>query len=158
MVSDENLLLCAPTGAGKTNVVLLAMLHEIGKHVNEDGTINGDEFKIIYVAPMKSLCAEMTSSFDKRLEKYGLTVSELTGDSQLSKEQEGQGPSFVETPPWPSSSCPRRSRRISSRLWWTPPGGCQRTGQTGDTMKVLATHPVNALSYTKVGKRPMEGE
>ena len=87
MESDENLLLCAPTGAGKTNVAMCTMMREIGKHINEDGTINGDEFKIIYVAPMKSLCAEMAGSFGKRLEKYGLVVSELTGDSQLSKEQ-----------------------------------------------------------------------
>ena len=29
--------------AVKATVALLAMLHEIGKHVNEDGTINGDE-------------------------------------------------------------------------------------------------------------------
>ena len=36
---------------------------------------------------MKSLCAEMAGSFGKRVEKYGLVVSELTGDSQLSKEQ-----------------------------------------------------------------------
>ena len=62
MESDENLLLCAPTGAGKTNVALLCMLHEIGKHVNEDGTINADTFKIIYVAPMKSLVQEMTGN------------------------------------------------------------------------------------------------
>uniref|UniRef100_A0A8C9NRM1 Small nuclear ribonucleoprotein U5 subunit 200 n=1 Tax=Serinus canaria TaxID=9135 RepID=A0A8C9NRM1_SERCA len=38
--SDENLLLCAPTGAGKTNVALMCMLREIGKHINMDGTIN----------------------------------------------------------------------------------------------------------------------
>merc|ERR1719220_1084661 len=98
MESDENLLLCAPTGAGKTNVALLTMLHEIGKHVNEDGTINCDEFKIIYIAPMKSLCAEMTGNFGKRLAKYGLVVNELTGDSQLSKEQINQTQVIVCTP------------------------------------------------------------
>jgi pre-mRNA-splicing helicase BRR2 len=59
--SDENLLLCAPTGAGKTNVALLCMMREIGKHINPDGTINADEFKIIYVAPMRSLVQEMVS-------------------------------------------------------------------------------------------------
>ncbi len=32
--SDENLLICAPTGAGKTNTALLAMMREIGKHVD----------------------------------------------------------------------------------------------------------------------------
>uniref|UniRef100_A0A8D8QH49 U5 small nuclear ribonucleoprotein 200 kDa helicase n=3 Tax=Cacopsylla melanoneura TaxID=428564 RepID=A0A8D8QH49_9HEMI len=85
--SDENLLLCAPTGAGKTNVALLCMLHEIGKHINADGTINADEFKIIYVAPMRSLVQEMVGNFGKRLRSYNLTVSELTGDHQLTREQ-----------------------------------------------------------------------
>jgi len=72
--SDENLLLCAPTGAGKTNVALLCMMREIGKHINPDGSINGDEFKIIYVAPMRSLVQEMTGSFGKRLASYNLKV------------------------------------------------------------------------------------
>ncbi|XP_043274954.1 putative U5 small nuclear ribonucleoprotein 200 kDa helicase isoform X2 [Venturia canescens] len=85
--SDENLLLCAPTGAGKTNVALLCMMREIGKHINADGTINSDEFKIIYVAPMRSLVQEMVGNFGKRLAGYNLTVSELTGDHQLTREQ-----------------------------------------------------------------------
>ncbi|CAH1258041.1 SNRNP200 [Branchiostoma lanceolatum] len=85
--SDENLLLCAPTGAGKTNVALLTILREIGKHINRDGTINVDTFKIIYIAPMRSLVQEMTGNFSKRLESYGITVSELTGDHQLSREE-----------------------------------------------------------------------
>ncbi|XP_062366764.1 U5 small nuclear ribonucleoprotein 200 kDa helicase isoform X2 [Cinclus cinclus] len=85
--SDENLLLCAPTGAGKTNVALMCMLREIGKHINMDGTINVEEFKIIYIAPMRSLVQEMVGSFGKRLATYGITVAELTGDHQLCKEE-----------------------------------------------------------------------
>jgi pre-mRNA-splicing helicase BRR2 len=85
--SDENLLLCAPTGAGKTNVALLCMMREIGKHINIDGTINADDFKIIYVAPMRSLVQEMVGNFGKRLSSYNITVSELTGDHQLTREQ-----------------------------------------------------------------------
>lgn len=85
--SDENMLLCAPTGAGKTNVALLTMMREIGKHINEDGTINAQDFKIIYVAPMKSLVQEMVGNFGRRLACYNLTVSELTGDHQLTREQ-----------------------------------------------------------------------
>uniref|UniRef100_A0A8C1M0Z5 Activating signal cointegrator 1 complex subunit 3 n=1 Tax=Cyprinus carpio TaxID=7962 RepID=A0A8C1M0Z5_CYPCA len=87
METDENLLVCAPTGAGKTNVALMAMLREIGKHINMDGTINVDDFKIIYIAPMRSLVQEMVGSFGKRLASYGITVSELTGDHQLCKEE-----------------------------------------------------------------------
>ncbi|NWS78530.1 U520 helicase, partial [Crotophaga sulcirostris] len=85
--SDENLLLCAPTGAGKTNVALMCMLREIGKHINIDGTINVDDFKIIYIAPMRSLVQEMVGSFGKRLATYGINVAELTGDHQLCKEE-----------------------------------------------------------------------
>lgn len=59
LLSPENLLLCAPTGAGKTNVALMTMLHEIGQHRKEDGTIDVDSFKIVYVAPMKALVQEV---------------------------------------------------------------------------------------------------
>ena len=31
---DDNFLLCAPTGAGKTNVALLAILRELGKYIS----------------------------------------------------------------------------------------------------------------------------
>lgn len=43
----------------------MAMLREIGKHINVDGTINVDDFKIIYIAPMRSLVQEMVGSFSK---------------------------------------------------------------------------------------------
>lgn len=59
LLSPENLLLCAPTGAGKTNVALMTMLHEIGQHRKEDGSIDVDAFKIVYVAPMKALVQEV---------------------------------------------------------------------------------------------------
>lgn len=96
--TDENLLLCAPTGAGKTNVALLTILREIGKHINLDGTINLEEFKAIYVAPMKSLVQEMVANFTKRLSTYGITVSELTGDHNLNKEQINSTQIIVCTP------------------------------------------------------------
>ena len=41
------------------------MLREIGKHINSDGTINTDDFKIIYVAPMRSLVAEMVGNSER---------------------------------------------------------------------------------------------
>ena len=96
--SDENMLICAPTGAGKTNVALLTMMRELGKHINPDGTIRIDEFKIIYVAPMRSLVQEMVGSFGKRLAPFNLKVGELTGDHQLSREEIAQTQVIVCTP------------------------------------------------------------
>lgn len=97
--TDENLLVCAPTGAGKTNVALLTMMREVGKHIDPTtGMIKADDFKIVYIAPMKSLVQEMVANFTKRLSSYGIKVAELTGDHQLSTEQIVQTQIIVCTP------------------------------------------------------------
>lgn len=43
------------------------------------GVIQKAEFKIVYVAPMKALAAEVTANFGRRLAPLGLVVKELTG-------------------------------------------------------------------------------
>ncbi|XP_057689624.1 activating signal cointegrator 1 complex subunit 3 [Corythoichthys intestinalis] len=96
--TNENLLICAPTGAGKTNIAMLTVLHEIRQHIHSDGFIKKDEFKIVYVAPMKALAAEMTNYFSKRLEPLGITVKELTGDMQLTKGEILRTQMLVTTP------------------------------------------------------------
>lgn len=63
--TNENLLICAPTGAGKTNIAMMAILHCVEQHMAR-GVIQREEFKIVYVAPMKALAAEMTAGFGKR--------------------------------------------------------------------------------------------
>ncbi|KAF2452650.1 Sec63 Brl domain-containing protein [Lineolata rhizophorae] len=96
---DGNMLICAPTGSGKTNVAMLAMLREIGKHRNpETGEISLDDFKIIYIAPLKALVQEQVGNFGKRLEPYGIRVAELTGDRQLTKQQIAEAQIIVTTP------------------------------------------------------------
>ncbi len=52
-------------GAGKTNVALMCILREIHKHTNADKTVNLSDFKVIYVAPMRSLVQEMVQNFGK---------------------------------------------------------------------------------------------
>ncbi|PSC69011.1 U5 small nuclear ribonucleo 200 kDa helicase-like [Micractinium conductrix] len=98
LYSSENMLVCAPTGAGKTNVAMLTMLHEIGLHRRDDGSIDTAAFKIIYVAPMKALVAEMVGNFGKRLEPYGVKVRELTGDMSMTKQEIDQTQVIIVTP------------------------------------------------------------
>ena len=96
---DDNMLICAPTGSGKTNVAMLTILREIGKNRNpETGEIMLDDFKIVYIAPLKALVQEQVGNFGKRLEAYGLKVSELTGDRQLTKQQIADTQIIVTTP------------------------------------------------------------
>lgn len=81
--SDENMLVCAPTGAGKTNVALLTIFREIVSVKLREKRA----FKVVYVAPMKALAAEVTEKFSSRLGPLGLTVREFTGDISPSRAE-----------------------------------------------------------------------
>lgn len=118
---NGNLLICSPTGSGKTNVALMAILHEISQHVH-GGILRKGDFKIIYVAPLKgestnlqhferpppplfgdltrrtALAQEITRNFERRLKPLSISVKELTGDMQLTKREIGETQVIVTTP------------------------------------------------------------
>lgn len=96
--TDNNMLVCAPTGAGKTNVALLTILHEIKKNMEEQGVLKREELKIIYVAPMKALAQEVVAKFTNHLQCLGLLVRELTGDMQLTRQEIQETQVIVTTP------------------------------------------------------------
>ncbi|KAL1501849.1 hypothetical protein ABEB36_007098 [Hypothenemus hampei] len=95
--SNENMLVCAPTGAGKTNIALLTIVHQIRSHM-EGSVIRKNDFKIIYVCPMKALATEMVNNFSKKLAPIGITVKECTGDMQLTKKEIVETQMLVTTP------------------------------------------------------------
>ncbi|KAJ3514868.1 hypothetical protein NLJ89_g2119 [Agrocybe chaxingu] len=97
--TDEPILLCAPTGAGKTNVAMLTILNEMSKHRSEEtGEFDLNAFKIVYIAPMKALVQEMVGNFSSRLGVFNIKVGELTGDSQMTKQQIAVTQIIVTTP------------------------------------------------------------
>ncbi|CAI5739448.1 unnamed protein product [Hyaloperonospora brassicae] len=100
--SNQNLLVCAPTGAGKTNVAMLAVLQEVKTqlHRHQDQSIGQGvaNMKIIYVAPMKALAQEVVTKFGQRLQTLKLKVRELTGDMQLTKREIEETHVIVTTP------------------------------------------------------------
>jgi len=103
LYNSDNLLLCAPTGAGKTNVAMLTMLNIISQYrtsSSADDTSNIDlkAFKIVYVAPMKALVQEVVANFGKRLAAYNIVVRELSGDSNLTRQEIGETQLIVTTP------------------------------------------------------------
>ncbi|KAK9487748.1 Sec63 Brl domain-containing protein [Lipomyces starkeyi] len=96
---DKNILLCAPTGAGKTNVAMLTILRTISQFRDPDtGKVALDDFKVIYIAPLKALVQEQVREFGRKLQQFGIRVEELTGDSQLTKEQIAQTQMIITTP------------------------------------------------------------
>lgn len=99
-LSDGNALLCAPTGAGKTNVAMLAMLRVLTNHRDENAEPArfSSNFKMVYIAPLKALVAEQTREFERRLSSFGLSVREFTGDSSLSQQEMAATHVLVTTP------------------------------------------------------------
>lgn len=105
--TSENMLICAPTGAGKTDAAMLTILHAIGQNASPNPAENPDaqdfavlteDFKIVYVAPMKALAAEITEKLGKRLAWLGIKVREFTGDMHLTKQEIVQTQIIVTTP------------------------------------------------------------
>jgi antiviral helicase SLH1 len=105
--TSENMLICAPTGAGKTNAALLTILNTIAKNISPnpidepDATnfaVRTEDFKIVYVAPMKALAAEVTDKLGKTLAWLGIQVRELTGDMHLTKSEVMATQIIVTTP------------------------------------------------------------
>jgi superfamily II RNA helicase len=99
----DNMLVCAPTGAGKTNVALLAVM----AHFRDVGLIPGFEGrsvvetgkKVVYIAPMKALAQEVVEKFDSKLRPtLHLIVKELTGDMQLTRAEAEAAHVLVTTP------------------------------------------------------------
>ncbi|KAI8448248.1 Sec63 Brl domain-containing protein, partial [Phakopsora pachyrhizi] len=100
--TNENMLVCAPTGAGKTDVAMLAVLRAISQYggLNLEKPVKGlrNNFKVIYVAPMKALASEVVRKMEKRLGWLGMVVKELTGDMQLTREEIDKTHFIVTTP------------------------------------------------------------
>lgn len=120
---EDNVLVSAPTGAGKTTVALLAILREAGRFLGTGaggGVSDGEgdaagvrgsapppplvssagvaAFKAVYIAPMKALVAEVVANLSAKLEPLGLTVAELTGDATLSRSAAAATHVLVATP------------------------------------------------------------
>ncbi|KAF7322399.1 DEAD/DEAH-box DNA helicase [Mycena chlorophos] len=71
--SDENMVISAPTGSGKTvlfELAIIRMLKELG-----------ETFKCVYIAPTKALCSERQRDWSAKFSPLGIKCCELTGDT-----------------------------------------------------------------------------
>lgn len=74
--TDQNCVISAPTGSGKTTLFELAILRLLSLQ-----SIHGDRSKIIYLAPTKALCAEKHKSWSKMFSCLDLSIGLLTSDT-----------------------------------------------------------------------------
>ncbi|KAI9092146.1 Sec63 Brl domain-containing protein [Phlyctochytrium arcticum] len=101
--SENNLVVSAPTGSGKTCVMELAILRQLSKPDNENS-------KVVYMAPTKALCNERTRDWAQKFRTLGLTCNELTGDTDSLKINDVQKSNIIVTTPEKWDSMTRRWR------------------------------------------------
>lgn len=80
--SDDNVIVSAPTGAGKTALFEMAMARLIALNLNGvSGVATG--VKVVYIAPNKALCDERQEDWSKRLADVdrGMVCTTITGDA-----------------------------------------------------------------------------
>ena len=107
-MSDDNLVVSAPTGGGKTVILEMAVCRLIhGFKTNQ--------FKIVYMAPTKSLCSERQRDWQTKFAAFDLNCAELTGDTDQRQLRNVQSASIVITTPekWDSMT---RKWKDHSRL------------------------------------------
>ncbi|XP_037028918.1 probable ATP-dependent DNA helicase HFM1 [Bradysia coprophila] len=75
--TDKSIVVSAPTGSGKTVILELAIVRLLRKI---DEAANKDEFKIIYIAPIKALCNEITADWKLKFDQLGVLCGSVTGD------------------------------------------------------------------------------
>ncbi len=108
--SDLNVVVSAPTGAGKTVLFELAMARLFAKAPQSRASS-----KAIYLAPLKSLVHEKFVEWKKRFGKVGRRVVELTSDTHISFTSLNAVDAIVTTPEkWDSMT--RRWKSNSSLM------------------------------------------
>eukprot|EP00106_Octopus_bimaculoides_P001678 XP_014769120.1 PREDICTED: probable ATP-dependent DNA helicase HFM1 [Octopus bimaculoides] len=104
LYTDNSIVVCAPTGAGKTVVFELAIVRIIIKAEE----MNNYNFKAVYMAPIKALCTERYEDWEKKLGKLGVQCLELTGDTDVDDFSALQTANVIITTPEKWDSVTRR--------------------------------------------------
>ncbi len=90
--SNDNLVVSAPTGGGKTSILEMAICRLVsGFQIGQ--------YKIVYLAPTKSLCSERQRDWQAKFAALDLQCAELTGDTEYGQIRNVQSASIIITTP-----------------------------------------------------------
>ncbi|CAH3171720.1 unnamed protein product [Porites lobata] len=105
MYTDIPMVVCAPTGSGKTVIFELAIIRQL-----MNSATRPSKAKVVYMAPMKALCSERFMDWKDKFGPFGLKCKEVTGDSELDDYYELQNVHIIMTTPEKWDSMTRKWR------------------------------------------------
>lgn len=92
--AGRNIVVCAPTGSGKTVLFELAIIRQL-METSEPWA----DFKAVYMAPIKALCSQCFENWKRKFGPLGLKCKELTGDTGIDDFFEIQDSHIILTTP-----------------------------------------------------------
>ncbi|KAM7199977.1 hypothetical protein V8F33_004151 [Rhypophila sp. PSN 637] len=92
--TNDNVVVSAPTGSGKTAIFELAICRLALEHGRAS-----QPFKIVYQAPTKSLCSERVRDWSRKFSTLDLKCAELTGDTTQAELRRVAEASIIVTTP-----------------------------------------------------------
>ncbi|ORZ09953.1 hypothetical protein BCR42DRAFT_441510 [Absidia repens] len=105
--SNENIVVSAPTGTGKTVLLEMAMIRCLLVYQTQQNYQQGS-IKMIYMAPTKSLCAEKVAHWKNSFGPLGIVCEEFTGDSDYATIDSIKNSNIIVTTPEKWDSMTRR--------------------------------------------------
>lgn len=99
---DENVVVAAPTGAGKTVLFEMALVRMFQTY---------KDAKAVYLAPTKALCSEKFRDWNLRLREMNCKVLEMTGDSKITTPEEVKAARLIIATPEKWDIITRRAER-----------------------------------------------
>ncbi|KAI9285571.1 P-loop containing nucleoside triphosphate hydrolase protein [Umbelopsis sp. AD052] len=143
--ADENLVVSAPTGSGKTVLLELAILrtlHQEGCH------------KAIYIAPTKALSSQRANDWIRKFSHLNLTCQELTGDTEYVSFEYIKKCDIIVTTPEKWDSMTRRwteHRKLMSQMTLCLIDEVHLVGQTrGATLEACISRMKMAVSNQRI--------